>query len=207
MPPRQTAATQADSSPELAHDELRRVFSNTPMPRDGLPRPETEPEPQPEVVEESTPPVVVTPLLVAAVSNDSWKAWAGRREGGDGFQVTDLFVGTAHAWSNYRRSRKGDSRSAGKECPVCFADDPPPDSAGKRWMRLYCGCTVCSGCVRNWNLAEIAGNTGTKKLSCAHSRAYTPPPLSLPHTNLISLCLLQAPCVWLRCAHTMLPRR
>ena len=168
MPPRQTAATQVDPSPELAHDELRRVFSHTPrvaMRRDGQP---TEAEPEPED-QQPAPPVVVTPLLVAAASTNSWKAWAGRKEGGDGFQLTDLFVGTAHAWSSYRRSWKGDRRSAGKECPVCFADDPPPDSAGKRWMRLYCGCTVCSGCVRNWNLAEIAGSTtGKKKLSCAH---------------------------------------
>lgn len=49
---------------------------------------------------------------------------------------------------------------------MCFDDDPPPDSTGKRWMRLYCGCTVCSGCVRSWNVAEIAGDTTKKKLSC-----------------------------------------
>ena len=65
------------------------------------------------------------------------------------------------------RYMKADERSAGKECPVCMNDDPEPDATGKRWMRLYCGCTVCSTCVKNWNVSEIesAGAT-TKRLSC-----------------------------------------
>ena len=175
MPPKRGSLgrpAEEDAS-ELQHDELRRMFSNEAAP---LPPPESmaaepepesmEPEPEPDASSAATPPVVVTPMLVAAASTNSWKLWAGRSEGGDGFQVSDLFVGTAHAWGNYRRSWKGDRRSPGKECPVCFDDDPLPDAAGKRWMRLYCGCTVCSGCVRNWNVSEISGDSTGKKLSC-----------------------------------------
>lgn len=182
MPPRRSPSrdgSRTAGQDQLRHDELRRLFSNPHPHSPGAPAfrfpsafqqeplrrcsgaPEqSEPEP-------AAQPIVVTPLLVAASSNDTWKAWAGRKEGGDGFRLSDLFVGTAHAVSNYRRSWKGDHRAAGKECPVCFDEDPPPDRSGKRWMRLYCGCTVCSSCVRNWNVSEIAaGGTTGQKLSC-----------------------------------------
>ncbi len=168
-PAQDGSPTESSSYPELGHDELSRVFSNPAtqrVARDELLQPASS-APEPELEPEAIPPrVVVTPLLVAAASTNSWKTWAGRKDGGDGFQMSDLFVGTAHAWGNYRRSWKGDRRRPGKECPVCFDDDPPPDGTGKRWMRLYCGCTVCSGCVRSWNVAEIAGDTTKKKLSC-----------------------------------------
>ena len=149
---------------DLDHAELRRVFSG---PRASSPgrMPEPEPEPEPE-----TEPGILTVIhrdLVAKASTNSWKSWAGRKEGGDGFMVSDLFSGAAQSFGNYRRHMKSDERSEGKDCPVCMDDSPEPDATGKRWMRLYCGCTVCSACVRNWNVSEIesAGDT-TKRLSC-----------------------------------------
>ena len=39
---------------------------------------------------------------------DTWKTWAGRREGDDGFQVADLFNGVAAGWRHMVRRRKGD---------------------------------------------------------------------------------------------------
>eukprot|EP00038_Savillea_parva_P014721 m.11907 g.11907 ORF g.11907 m.11907 type:complete len:443 (+) comp2889_c0_seq1:394-1722(+) len=91
---------------------------------------------------------------------DTWKTWAGRREGDDGLQVADLFNGVAAGWRHMVRRRKGDVRRSGKTCPVCEDESPEPDAAGKRWLRLYCGCTVCTNCVRGWNLALLDDSGG-----------------------------------------------
>ena len=147
----------------MDHAELHRVFSGTSESEALLPR---EPQPRPSAAPASVP-AVVSRAHVAAASRDSWKAWAGRSQGREGFVPSDLFHGMARSLENFRRKRKADVRSRAQPCPVCLDEEPPLDATGKRWMRLYCGCTVCSTCVRNWNVSRLedAGSPETT-LSC-----------------------------------------
>ena len=150
----------------MEHAELRRVFSGG-----GRVEPQAQPAPEPEPEPEPEPDLVISEAHLEAASTDSWKAWSGRKEGSDAWQFGDLWSGAAHSFAQYRRQWKGDSRRSGKECPVCLEAEPPPDASGKRWMRLYCGCTVCSGCVRSWNVSVIDDAGSAAKLSCPVCRA------------------------------------
>lgn len=99
---------------------------------------------------------------------DTWKTWAGRKDGSDGFQLSDLWLGVqAHA-RHALRSQLGDTRTEGKTCPICDEDDPEPDAEGKRWLRLFCGCTVCSSCVRQWSMSLLDDRAQNEhaKLTC-----------------------------------------
>ena len=99
---------------------------------------------------------------------DTWKTWAGRRDGADNFQFSDLWSGIRAHTRHALRSQLGDTRSQGKTCPICDEDDPEPDAEGKRWLRLFCGCTVCSSCVRQWSMAMLDDKAQNElvKLTC-----------------------------------------
>ena len=116
------------------------------------------------------------------IADNSWKSWARRPDGPEGFQWSDLMPGLGAQWSYARRRRLKDTRAKGKPCPVCFEDDPEPDEAngGRRWQRLYCGCTVCSQCVQRWNSVQLedaapssggAGGGALPKLTCPACKA------------------------------------
>jgi Zn finger protein HypA/HybF involved in hydrogenase expression len=99
---------------------------------------------------------------------DTWKTWAGRKDGSDNFQLSDLWFGAqAHA-RHALRSQLSDTRADGKTCPICDEDDPEPDAEGKRWLRLFCGCTVCSSCVRQWSMSMLDEKAQNEhvKLTC-----------------------------------------
>lgn len=112
----------------------------------------------------------VVDAAASQVGTDTWKTWAGRKDGHDEFQFSDLFSGvsahTRHAW----RRRRGDERRPGKACPICAEDNPEPDAQGKRWLRPFCGCTVCSACVQGWNMALLEQHQGvvssSLKITC-----------------------------------------
>ena len=112
-------------------------------------------------------------LHVDAASDNSWKTWAGRTEGAPDFAFSDLYNGFSLSLKNIHRQWKADTRSNSKPCPVCFDEDPPVDALGKRWMRLYCGCTVCSTCVRHWNVTQMEGDApeAVTKFSCPVCRS------------------------------------
>jgi hypothetical protein len=142
----------------------------------GVNAPEPGPEPEPERRALSKATAETTSRVVGT---DSWKAWSGRKEGGDGFAFSDLLWGPAKMASHKWRRGHGDDRN-GKECPVCFDDDPELDAEGKRWLRLYCGCTVCSSCVKQWSLSQMdafesgagdADGPGGLKLTCPNCNA------------------------------------
>ena len=99
---------------------------------------------------------------------DTWKTWAGRTDGADGFQLSDLWGGAQAHVRHAVRAQRGDTRSEGKTCPICDEDDPEPDAEGKRWLRLFCGCTVCSSCVRQWSMSMLDDKAQNEhvKLTC-----------------------------------------
>eukprot|EP01048_Picozoa_sp_COSAG05_P016149 COSAG05_NODE_2043_length_3647_cov_2.893461_4_plen_527_part_00 len=174
---RQPASGPAAAEQTMSHDtpgpeELARAFSDR-APSSAVP--EAEPPDQPSAG--APAPAQASELHVKTASDNSWKAWAGRREGGEGFIFSDLYHGVAKSLSNIPRQWKGDSRSRNKPCPVCFDEEPPLDALGKRWMRLYCGCTVCSTCVRHWNVSQMEGALADAvvKLSCPVCRALMRP--------------------------------
>mmetsp|Transcript_5286 Transcript_5286/g.14740 ORF Transcript_5286/g.14740 Transcript_5286/m.14740 type:complete len:234 (+) Transcript_5286:281-982(+) len=99
--------------------------------------------------------------IAAAVARDitakgggdrSWKTLARRSDGPSCFRFGDLIRAARSRISYRRRRRRGDKLQAGKPCPICAECEPEPDAEGKRWQHLYCGCTVCSNCVGNWNV-------------------------------------------------------
>lgn len=87
---------------------------------------------------------------------DTWKTFGRRAEGPDGFQLSDLLTGVHGRIKHALRRRRGDERAPGKRCPICDEEEPPEvDAEGKRWLRLYCGCTACSACVRRWSMSLL----------------------------------------------------
>mmetsp|Transcript_33158 Transcript_33158/g.84702 ORF Transcript_33158/g.84702 Transcript_33158/m.84702 type:complete len:502 (-) Transcript_33158:231-1736(-) len=102
---------------------------------------------------------------------DTWKSWARRKDGPDGFQWTDIFSGIRAQASHGLRQRHNDDRTPGKTCPTCYEERPEPNAVGKRWHRLYCGCTVCTSCVGRWNATLLQDAAGS---------AAAMPPLKCP---------------------------
>ena len=136
------------------------------------PHPEPEPEAEPPEHDARAEARAARAAAAAAqAGTDTWKTWARRREGSDGFQFSDLLWGTTAQISHRWRRRRGDERREGKACPICDETSPPPDAEGKRWLRLFCGCTVCSTCVRGWTMSLLeqsggAASVGAVKLTC-----------------------------------------
>eukprot|EP01043_Picozoa_sp_COSAG02_P048834 COSAG02_NODE_4842_length_4916_cov_2.448204_2_plen_835_part_00 len=140
------------------------------------PEPEPQPEPQPqpklEPADELTGSSAARAAALAQMAGtDTWKTWAGRKDGGDGFQLSDLGAAVANFRYNWRqKSEEQDTPPPnGQPCPICDEQEPDADAKGKRWQTLFCGCTVCTSCVRSWMSSEMddkSGNDPAVKFSC-----------------------------------------
>ena len=100
-------------------------------------------EPEPEV-EQSNPSAEQVASLAKLVGTDTWKVWAGRKEGGDGFQLSDLggaLTNLRHTWQRKWREGTDVPPPNGKPCPICDDLEPTKDIQGKCWQTLFCGCT------------------------------------------------------------------
>ena len=145
---------------------------------------EPEPEPEPELVLETEPEPEPAPddeltkssgaraaALAQMAGTETWKTWAGRKGGGDGFQLSDLGAAVANFRYSWRQ-QPGEQDTPppnGQPCPICDEQEPDADAKGKRWQTLFCGCTVCTSCVRDWmssKLDDKAGNDPAVEFSC-----------------------------------------
>lgn len=113
-------------------------------------------------------------VAAQSAGTDSWATWAGRAAGGAGeqaagFRASDLIYGPWRSLRHTMRGMKPDTRR--RPCPICDEEDPPPDEHGKRWLRLYCGCTVCTACMRGWSMSRLdsAGGAGAGDGTAADS--------------------------------------
>ena len=62
----------------------------------------------------------------------TWKSWAARSSGPDGYRMGDLMSGMKHQFRKWGRGS-----SLPDCCPICF-DEPAIDD----WHTLWCGCST-----------------------------------------------------------------
>lgn len=59
--------------------------------------------------DEAQPGLAAAAVVIAQqAGTDTWKTWAGRKDGEDDFQFGDLWNGVAAGWRHMIRRRKGD---------------------------------------------------------------------------------------------------
>ena len=59
--------------------------------------------------------------VAASVGASTWRSWAGRRDGGDGYEFGDLLFGAKLAVCYHWRNRaRSSARPSARPCPVCF---------------------------------------------------------------------------------------
>ncbi|CAB9511489.1 IBR domain-containing protein 1 [Seminavis robusta] len=80
-------------------------------------------------------------VLASTAGEDSWKTWAGRSQGSEGFEFWDLLRGA---------KRKFNSKfvwsipPSGTPCPVCMT---PPTDKSEWHITSACGHAVCKDCL------------------------------------------------------------
>jgi hypothetical protein len=96
-------------------------------------------------------------IIAMTAGCDSWKTWAGRKQGTDEFEILDLFRGMKRSLQQQFLSSPP---PPGTTCPVCFCE---PDE----WhLTSSCGHAVCLDCFKAYASSQVRDKEQSGHLRC-----------------------------------------
>lgn len=97
--------------------------------------------------------------IASTAGQDSWKTWAGRKDGSEDFEFLDIFRGMKRSLHHNLRTN---SPTPGTTCPICFCE---PDDCSE-WHVTWCGHGVCKTCLAQYASTQVKDREQSGPLKC-----------------------------------------